>query len=110
MAGRPILPVPRLAAGMLGNALKRSGLADFSADQLQFLAFGRGLDTTRMREVLGFEPRWTTREAFADFARGVGPLVPGASAVGSLVGSAVTGVAGGAVHAIGHLRVPGRND
>ena len=109
IAGRPVLPVPRLTAGMLGNALKRSGLADFSADQLQFLAFGRGLDTTRMREALGFEPRFTTREAFEDFARGVGSLLPGASAVGSLVGSALTGVAGTAVHAIGHVRAPGRN-
>jgi UDP-glucose 4-epimerase len=110
IAGRPILPVPRLAAGMLGNTLKRSGLADFSADQLQFLAFGRGLDTARMREVLGFEPGFTTRAAFEDFARGVGPLLPGVSAVGSLVGSAVTGVAGTAVHAIGHVRAPGRDD
>jgi UDP-glucose 4-epimerase len=109
IAGRPVLPVPRLTAGMLGNALKRSGLADFSADQLQFLAFGRGLDTTRMREALGFEPRFTTREAFEDFARGVGSLLPGASAVGSLVGSALTGVAGTAVHAIGLVRAPGRN-
>ena len=35
---------------------------------MQLLAYGRGIDTTRMREVLGFEPAYTTREAFEDFA------------------------------------------
>ena len=56
---------------------KRLGLADFSADQMSFLAFGRGLDTTRMHSVLGFEPRFRSRGAFEDFARTVGPAVPG---------------------------------
>ena len=44
---------------------------------MSFLAFGRGLDTTRMRTTLGLEPRFTTREAFRDFVRGrrlEGPL------------------------------------
>jgi UDP-glucose 4-epimerase len=49
--------------------VRRSRLADFSPEQIQFLAFGRGLDTTRMREVLGFEPAYTSRGAFEDFLR-----------------------------------------
>jgi UDP-glucose 4-epimerase len=106
IAGRPVLPVPRMAAGLLGGVVKRSGLTDFSADQLQFLAFGRGLDTTRMREVLGFEPEYTTRTAFEDFARGIGSVLPGTSALNS----AVSGVAGTAAHAIGHVWASGRND
>jgi UDP-glucose 4-epimerase len=106
IAGRPIMPVPMMAAGLLSSVVKRSGLTDFSADQLQFLAFGRGLDTTRMREVLGFEPEYTTRETFEDFARGIGSAVPGASALSS----AVTGVAGTAAHALGHVWATGRND
>ena len=106
LAGRPVMPVPIMAAGLLSSVVKRSGLTDFSADQLQFLAFGRGLDTTRMREVLGFEPEYTTRETFEDFARGIGSALPGASALGS----AVTGVAGTAAHAIGHVWATGRND
>lgn len=32
---------------------------------------GRGLDTTRMRDALGFEPAFTTREAFEDFVYAV---------------------------------------
>ena len=30
-------------------------------------AFGRGLDTRRMREVLGYEPGYTTRAAYEDY-------------------------------------------
>src|SRR4051794_19529995 len=67
LAGRPTLPVPLQAGGWVGQVVRRSRLADFSPEQLQHLAYGRGLDTTRMREVLGFEPRWTTLEAFRDY-------------------------------------------
>lgn len=79
LAGRPTAPVPPPLVGLVGQAARRSGLADFSPEQIRFLSFGRVLDTTRMRHVLGLEPRWTTRGAFADFVRGrrlAGPLAP----------------------------------
>ena len=85
LAGRTTVPVPLPAAGLLGAVVRRSGLADFSADQMQFLAFGRGLDTTRMREVLHFHPAFTTKQAYLDFARNVGAAVPGAGVVGHVV-------------------------
>ncbi len=78
IVGRPILPVPLQAAGFLGGMVRRTGLADFSDDQMQFLAFGRGLDTTKMRQSLGFEPQFTTKQAFLEFAAHVAPLLPGA--------------------------------
>lgn len=106
MARRPIVPVPMPAAGIFGNLVKRSGLADFSSDQIQFLAYGRGLDTRRMREVLGFEPAYTTRSAFQDYAHGVGSAIPGAG----MFGAAVTGAAGSAASAISHVWAAGRND
>ena len=106
IAHRAVLPVPMQAAGLFGGLVKRSGLADFSSDQVQFLAFGRGLDTTRMRHELGFNPAYTTRSAFEDYAAGIGPVVPG----GALVGSAVSGVAGTAAHALGQVWAAGRND
>ncbi|WP_406829529.1 NAD-dependent epimerase/dehydratase family protein [Pedococcus sp. KACC 23699] len=106
MAGRPVLPVPMPAAGIFGLMVKRSGLADFSSDQIQFLAYGRGLDTRRMRDVLGFEPAFTTREAFADYVRGIPSALPGAAALGA----AVSGVAGSAANAISHVWAAGRND
>lgn len=67
MTGRPAIPVLTQAVGFVGGLTKRFGLADFSPDQLSLLSFGRGLDTGRMRSVLGFEPRFTTREALVDF-------------------------------------------
>jgi UDP-glucose 4-epimerase len=106
VAGRPILPLPMPTAGVFGAIVKRSGLADFTSDQLQFLAFGRVLDTTRMRQVLGYEPRFTTRSAFEDFAHGVGSAIPG----GATISSAVSGVAGSAATAIGHVWAAGRDD
>ena len=48
-------------------------MADFSPEQVAFLTFGRGLDTTRMRTVLGFEPKYSTADAFADFAASLAP-------------------------------------
>jgi UDP-glucose 4-epimerase len=46
---------------------------------MRFLAYGRVVDTTRMKEVFGFTPRYSTREAFDDFVtrQGLsGPLSP----------------------------------
>src|SRR3954471_6919188 len=69
LAGRPTLPIPPRMTGAAGAFLRRAGV-DFSREQMRFLSFGRGLETTRMRRVLGLEPRYTTREAFQDFVRG----------------------------------------
>jgi UDP-glucose 4-epimerase len=69
--GRPWLPMPGFALGRVGTLLQRTRMADFSPEQTAFLTFGRGMDTTRMRTELGFEPRFTTEEAFADFVRSV---------------------------------------
>jgi UDP-glucose 4-epimerase len=76
--GRPSLPLPGFALPAFGSALRQTGVADFSPEQVAFLTFGRGVDTTRMRSMLGFEPRFTTDEAFTDFAAslGPGPLAP----------------------------------
>jgi len=71
LVGRPAVPVISQAAGMVGGMFKRFGLADFSADQMSLLSYGRGVDTTRMRESFGFEPEFTTREAFDSFAQAV---------------------------------------
>jgi UDP-glucose 4-epimerase len=69
MAGRPTVPVPPPLGGAVGALYRRTGLADFSAEQIRYLSYGRGLDTTRMRSVLKLEPEYTTRAAFADFVR-----------------------------------------
>ena len=75
--GRPTVPVPGFLLDGLGSALKQAGVPVPSRELTSYLTFGRGLDTTRMRTMLGFTPAHTTEEAFADFARWVSPgLLP----------------------------------
>jgi UDP-glucose 4-epimerase len=104
LAGRPTVPVPLSACGLLGRFVKRAGLADFSADQMQYLAWGRGMDTTRMREVLLLEPEFTTRTAFEDFALHAGSGRPGA-----VISAAVGGLAGSAAKVLVRPHSSGRN-
>ncbi|HYF74823.1 MAG TPA: epimerase, partial [Nocardioides sp.] len=70
---RPSVPLPSFAVGRVGTTLRSARVADFSPEQLGLLTYGRGVDTTRMRTELGFEPAFTTADAFADFAA---PLPP----------------------------------
>ncbi len=79
--GRPALPLPAFAIPTFGSAIRQTRAADFSAEQIGFLTYGRGLDTTRMRSMLGFEPSFTTAEAFADFADSLAPGPLGADRV-----------------------------
>ena len=70
---RPSVALPAFAVGGLGSALRSARMADFSPEQLRFLTYGRGVDTTRMRNVLGFTPKYRTDEAFADFGASLTP-------------------------------------
>jgi UDP-glucose 4-epimerase len=71
--GRPALPLPGFAVASFGSAMRQARLADFSREQVAFLAYGRGVDTSRMRDVLGYHPSRTTEEAFAEFAVSLEP-------------------------------------
>jgi UDP-glucose 4-epimerase len=70
---RPTVSLPPFAVGSVGSALRSARLADFSPEQIGLLTYGRGVDTTRMRTELGFEPAYTTAEAFADFGLPLSP-------------------------------------
>jgi UDP-glucose 4-epimerase len=90
--GRPTAPVPPVMLGVLGSVLGPVRQAHFSAEQVAFLTYGRGVETSRMRRVLGFEPVFSTAGAFADFAAAVRPgmLSPvRVRAAEQLVGSAL---------------------
>jgi UDP-glucose 4-epimerase len=93
--GRPSLPLPGFAVPTFGSAIRQTRRADFSPEQVAFLTYGRGLDTTRMRSMLGFEPAFTTAEAFADFASALSPGIFGAERVqateSALVGALTSG-------------------
>jgi UDP-glucose 4-epimerase len=80
--GRPTVALPGFAMDAAGTLSRQARLRGIDGELTGLLRFGRGLDTTRMREVLGFWPRYTTASAFADFASSVqaGPLPsPGAA-------------------------------
>ena len=89
-AGRLALPVPTFGVGAVDSVRKATMNSELNRDQLDYLSYGRVMDTTRMHTELGFEPKWTTLEAFDDFVRGRGltPIIdPGW--VGSLESQAL---------------------
>lgn len=65
--GRVALPVPAPAAGVVGRVMRQVGRIDISLDPTRFVNFGRVVDTTRLRVEFGYEPRFTTGEALAEF-------------------------------------------
>jgi UDP-glucose 4-epimerase len=81
--GRPSLPLPAFAVSGFGSMLRQAGLADFSPEQVDFLTYGRGVDTSRMRSELGFHPSYTTAEAFAEFGAALGPGLHSPGRIGS---------------------------
>jgi UDP-glucose 4-epimerase len=93
-AGRVRLAFPSPAVTAVGSIFRRSGLVDFSPEQLQFLQFGRGVDSTRLAEDFGYAAQYTTVEAFDDFVLGSGlkPVIDplrveaAVSAVGGVIG------------------------
>jgi len=69
LAGRPTLPVVPALFGPTAGVAKRLGLLDFSEDFRRLLRHGRGVDTTRLRETVGFHPRHSTVSAVQDYSR-----------------------------------------
>lgn len=70
LAGRPELPVPHPLFGpALSRLGGRLGVGGLYGDAVRLLRYGRGVDNTRLREELGFEPRFDAVEAVRDFAR-----------------------------------------
>ncbi|MEP6815804.1 MAG: NAD-dependent epimerase/dehydratase family protein, partial [Marmoricola sp.] len=79
--GRPTVKLPTFAVATFGSLMRQARLADFSPEQVAYLTFGRGVDTTRMRTVLGYAPRYSTQAAFADFSTALAPSVFSAARV-----------------------------
>jgi UDP-glucose 4-epimerase len=78
-AGRIAFPVIEPGLSAVAGFAKSSGALNFSLDQLDLFVHGRVVDTTRLIEEFGFEPR-PTADAFDDFIRGAGfgPVGPDA--------------------------------
>ncbi|MCB0929208.1 MAG: SDR family oxidoreductase [Mycolicibacterium sp.] len=71
-SGRLALPLPTLGVRLMDSVVRATGSGEITRDQLDYMTFGRVMDTTRMRNELGFEPKWSTLEAFDDYVRGRG--------------------------------------
>ncbi|MBV8861788.1 MAG: hypothetical protein JO259_08005, partial [Mycobacterium sp.] len=71
-AGRLPLPVPGVGLWALDSLRRANRYTEINREQLDYLSFGRVMDTTRMRAELGYQPKWTTAEAFDDYVRGRG--------------------------------------
>ncbi len=69
-AGRPVLPVLAPLLPSVGRALAPRGVVDLSPEGVRYLKYGRALDTTAMRERLGFAPEFSTSRALDDFLQG----------------------------------------
>jgi UDP-glucose 4-epimerase len=69
LAGRPALPLAGPLFSPLTGAGRRIGLARFSDDFRRLLRYGRGVDTTRLLEEVGFHPRHSQPAAVKAWAR-----------------------------------------
>ena len=67
MAGKVAVPVATPLASLAGGIVRQFGLVDFSPEQLNLLMFGRVADNARLKDIFGYVPRYSTREAFLDF-------------------------------------------
>ncbi|MFZ5850852.1 MAG: NAD-dependent epimerase/dehydratase family protein [Actinomycetota bacterium] len=93
-AGRPAAPIPPPAAAWVARALRGAGVADFTTEQVRLLTYGRVVDLGRLREQLGWVPRWSTRAAFDDYVRHAGlPGPQGADRAVTAVGELLEGLA-----------------
>ncbi|HEY0227600.1 MAG TPA: hypothetical protein VGC05_14660, partial [Mycobacterium sp.] len=69
-AGRIPLPVPGFGVWALDSLRRANRYNEINRDQFNYLSFGRVMDTSRMHSDLGYQPKWTTAEAFDDYVRG----------------------------------------
>ena len=78
-AGRANIPLFTPFAAMARDLVRRSGLIDFSPEQVEFLKYGRVVDTTRVTRETGWRPSHPTVDTFDSFVdehrlRSVAPL------------------------------------
>jgi UDP-glucose 4-epimerase len=69
-AGRIPLPVPGFGVWALDSLRRANRYNEINREQFNYLSFGRVMDTSRMHSDLGYQPKWTTAEAFDDYVRG----------------------------------------
>jgi UDP-glucose 4-epimerase len=71
-SGRIPLPVPRIGLWAVDSLVRATRYTELDREQLDYLSYGRVMDTSRMRNDLGYSPKWSTAEAFDEYVRGRG--------------------------------------
>jgi UDP-glucose 4-epimerase len=90
---RPAIPIPHPLFGVALERLgKRLGAGPLYGDGVRMLRFGRGVDNSRLRSEIGYEPRYDAEAAIRDFAaksagRRVGPPLHPGDLAGRLSGA-----------------------
>ena len=89
VVGATQLPVPHPMFGPAMSRLgSRLGAGALYGDAVRLLRYGRGVDNRRMREDLGFQPRFDATSAIEDFARhGLGMRLAPAPGIASFLES-----------------------
>lgn len=73
MSGRVGVPLPHTLAFPMAKVLWMTQVLDAPPMYFDFLRYLCVADTTKMRETLGYEPRFTIRDVVREFAGTVGP-------------------------------------
>jgi UDP-glucose 4-epimerase len=69
--GRPTLPVPSFGLSTMGQVIARTVRVDIPPDLVEFLTYGRGVDTTALADTFGYLPRHSTAATLEAFAAAV---------------------------------------
>ncbi len=65
--GRPTIPLPPLGfAAVAARAIRTMG-GEMSPDLHRLLTYGRAVDISALRDIFGYEPRYTTEQTFEQF-------------------------------------------
>jgi UDP-glucose 4-epimerase len=69
--GRPTIPVPQFGLSTVGQMVARTVRVDIPPDLVEFLTYGRGVDTSALADTFGYRPKHSSAETFDEFADAV---------------------------------------
>jgi UDP-glucose 4-epimerase len=93
LARRTAVPIPHpLFRPTMERVGRRLGVGTLLGDAIRMLRYGRGVDNRRLREEVGYEPRFDAVEAVRDFAsktdgRRIGPRLHAGALAGRIAGA-----------------------
>jgi UDP-glucose 4-epimerase len=65
--GKPVIPLPPIGFAMMAGRVIRSMGGKMSPDLHRVLTYGRVVDTSALRDIFGYEPKYSTEETFEAF-------------------------------------------